>query len=42
VGSRAAENPALIRRIVAEGHELGNHSYWHPDLSKSTEQRTRL
>jgi cellulose synthase/poly-beta-1,6-N-acetylglucosamine synthase-like glycosyltransferase/peptidoglycan/xylan/chitin deacetylase (PgdA/CDA1 family) len=40
VGSRAAENPALIRRIVAEGHELGNHSYWHPDLSKSTEQRT--
>lgn len=39
VGSRAAENPALIRRIVAEGHELGNHSYWHPDLSKATEQR---
>lgn len=39
VGKHAAENPALIRRIVAEGHELGNHSYWHPDLSKATEQR---
>lgn len=40
LGSQAAENPELIRRIVAEGHELGNHSYSHPDLSKATEQRT--
>jgi len=40
VGSRAVEHPELIRRIVAEGHELGNHSYSHPDLSEATERRT--
>lgn len=40
VGSRAVENPALIRRILAEGHEIGNHSYSHPDLSEATEART--
>jgi cellulose synthase/poly-beta-1,6-N-acetylglucosamine synthase-like glycosyltransferase/peptidoglycan/xylan/chitin deacetylase (PgdA/CDA1 family)/spore germination protein YaaH len=40
VGSRAVENPALIRRILAEGHEIGNHSYSHPDLSEATEAWT--
>ena len=29
VGRRAEANPAIIRRIVAEGHTLGNHSYSH-------------
>ena len=40
VGSRAIENPALVRRILAEGHEIGNHSYSHPDLSEATEAWT--
>ena len=40
VGSQAIKNPALIRRILAEGHEIGNHSYSHPDLSEATEART--
>ena len=26
----ASRNPALIRRIIAEGHEIGSHSYAHP------------
>ncbi len=26
------QNPALARRIVAEGHELGNHTFTHRDL----------
>ncbi len=30
VGSHAAEAPALVRRIVAEGHNAGHHSYSHP------------
>ncbi|MBB6670964.1 polysaccharide deacetylase family protein [Cohnella nanjingensis] len=34
VGSRAKKHPALVRRIVAEGHAVGNHSYDHPDLSR--------
>ena len=30
VGSHAAEAPVLVRRIVAEGHNAGHHSYSHP------------
>jgi peptidoglycan/xylan/chitin deacetylase (PgdA/CDA1 family) len=33
VGSVAPHRPELVRRIVAEGHELGNHSWSHPDLA---------
>ncbi|MFI7577319.1 bifunctional polysaccharide deacetylase/glycosyltransferase family 2 protein [Micromonospora sp. NPDC049497] len=32
VGSRVNENPELTRRILAEGHELGSHTYTHADL----------
>ncbi|GAC1550950.1 MAG: hypothetical protein NVS2B7_27030 [Herpetosiphon sp.] len=28
------ENPALVRQIVADGHELANHSVTHPDFTK--------
>ena len=31
-------NPGLARRIVAEGHELANHGYSHPDLKKISPQ----
>lgn len=30
LGRRAEEFPALVQRIVAEGHELGLHTYTHP------------
>ncbi|MEW9625410.1 polysaccharide deacetylase family protein [Rhodanobacter geophilus] len=30
VGQRVEQHPALVERIVAEGHALGNHSYSHP------------
>jgi peptidoglycan-N-acetylglucosamine deacetylase len=33
VGRQVAENPGLLRRIVAEGHAVGNHTYDHPDMS---------
>jgi peptidoglycan-N-acetylglucosamine deacetylase len=29
IGSSVARHPGLARRIVDEGHELGNHSYTH-------------
>jgi len=32
IGASAAAHPALVRRIVAEGHEIGNHSHAHPRL----------
>lgn len=30
VGTQAQRNPALLKRIVAEGHLVGNHSWSHP------------
>ncbi|MGQ0467267.1 MAG: polysaccharide deacetylase family protein [Sporichthyaceae bacterium] len=33
VGSRAKERSDLVRRQVREGHEIGNHSWSHADLS---------
>ncbi|WP_433436836.1 polysaccharide deacetylase family protein [Nonomuraea sp. CA-141351] len=34
VGVNAAAQPELIRRMSAEGHLVGNHSWAHKDLSK--------
>lgn len=33
VGNFIADNPDLIRRIVKEGHIVGNHTMTHPDMS---------
>jgi peptidoglycan/xylan/chitin deacetylase (PgdA/CDA1 family) len=32
LGSHAERWPALVRRISAEGHQLGNHGYFHRKL----------
>lgn len=32
VGRRAERHPDLLRRIQAEGHEIGNHTFDHPRL----------
>lgn len=34
LGEKVREFPDLIRRMVAEGHSLGNHSEDHPDFVK--------
>ncbi len=34
VGRQVVENPGLLRRMVAEGHAVGNHTYGHADMSK--------
>lgn len=33
IGERAAAHPELVRRILAEGHALGNHSWDHRYLN---------
>lgn len=35
MGSRVVKHPNVARRIVNEGHAIGNHTYWHPQLTKS-------
>ncbi len=34
VGMNAEYYPAVTKEILAQGHEIGNHTYSHPDLSK--------
>ncbi|WP_051217235.1 polysaccharide deacetylase family protein [Paenibacillus assamensis] len=36
VGEFVDEFPDITRRIVEEGHEIGNHTYFHPNLSTIT------
>lgn len=35
IGKNAEKHPDLVRRMVAEGHQLGNHTYNHIDLLKA-------
>ena len=41
VGENAARLPAIVTRIVREGHEIGNHSWSHPLLAKMTDDQVR-
>ena len=33
VGSEANASPSLVRRMLAEGHDVGNHTFTHPNLA---------
>lgn len=33
VGNYIETSPDLVKRMVAEGHTVGNHTYHHPDMS---------
>lgn len=37
VGKNVEANPDIVKRIYQEGHELGNHSWDHADLSQLNE-----
>ncbi|MEP9351020.1 polysaccharide deacetylase family protein [Xanthobacter sp. KR7-225] len=34
LGSRAVQSPEILKQMVAQGHEIGNHSWNHPILPK--------
>jgi len=34
IGAEAAENVGVMKRILREGHEIGNHTWTHPDISE--------
>jgi cellulose synthase/poly-beta-1,6-N-acetylglucosamine synthase-like glycosyltransferase/peptidoglycan/xylan/chitin deacetylase (PgdA/CDA1 family) len=42
VGARVADHPGLVRRTVAEGNEVGSHTYTHIDLTRSSSARARF
>jgi peptidoglycan-N-acetylglucosamine deacetylase len=41
IGQCVEQNPALLRREVAEGHEIGNHTWSHPNLAKLSDDGVR-
>lgn len=41
VGNMVKHNPQLLRRMIAEGHEIGNHTVTHGTLSKMSDDGLR-
>ena len=33
IGNNARAHPDLVQRMVAEGHDVGNHTFTHPNLA---------
>ncbi|MFB9850459.1 bifunctional polysaccharide deacetylase/glycosyltransferase family 2 protein [Micromonospora andamanensis] len=42
VGSQVARHPELVRELTADGHEIGVHTFTHPDLTVLPDWRRRM
>ena len=42
IGAEAAEYVGVMKRIAREGHEIGNHTYTHPDISEISPRQLDL
>jgi len=40
VGESVEAQPGLVKKEIEEGHELGNHTYSHPDLRSESDFKT--
>lgn len=40
VGHYLESAPDMVKRMVEEGHTVGNHTYHHPDMSKISDEAT--
>jgi peptidoglycan-N-acetylglucosamine deacetylase len=41
IGARAGAHREITKRIHDEGHAIGNHTYWHPNLPNESLERLR-
>lgn len=41
IGQNVSENPEITARAAREGHEIGNHSWSHPNFAKMSEEGVR-
>jgi cellulose synthase/poly-beta-1,6-N-acetylglucosamine synthase-like glycosyltransferase/peptidoglycan/xylan/chitin deacetylase (PgdA/CDA1 family)/spore germination protein YaaH len=42
IGEQAQDNVGLMKRVMAEGHEIGNHTWTHPDISEISPGQVQL
>jgi cellulose synthase/poly-beta-1,6-N-acetylglucosamine synthase-like glycosyltransferase/peptidoglycan/xylan/chitin deacetylase (PgdA/CDA1 family)/spore germination protein YaaH len=42
IGYEAQKNVGLMKRVMREGHEIGNHTYSHPDISEISNRQLDL
>ncbi|HEY0265111.1 MAG TPA: glycosyltransferase [Rhizomicrobium sp.] len=42
IGSNMEAHPGLVQQVMAEGHEVGNHTYTHPNLADTPPAAVRL
>jgi peptidoglycan-N-acetylglucosamine deacetylase len=41
IGQNVVEHPEIVQREIREGHEVGNHSWSHPNLGKMSDENVR-
>lgn len=41
LGQLVTEHPEIVQRALREGHEIGNHSWAHPNLGKMSDEGVR-
>jgi peptidoglycan/xylan/chitin deacetylase (PgdA/CDA1 family) len=41
IGENVAQHPEIVKRAAGEGHEIGNHSWSHPNLAKMSDDGVR-
>ncbi len=41
IGENATEHPEIVARAAREGHEIGNHSWSHPNFGKMSDDGIR-
>ncbi|MFC4908563.1 glycosyltransferase [Actinomadura gamaensis] len=42
IGAHIAQQPAIVKRMLAEGNEIGSHTYTHVDMASAPAWRNRL
>lgn len=42
IGANADQNIGLVKREYAEGHDIGNHTYTHPNIALVSDERAAL